>query len=135
MNGVDIFPLVISDIEMRARVGEKKYGECLKAFNGRNSLQDAYEEALDLSMYLKQRLVEEARLTAEVKELKAKLAESEERFCSPWQNWHEIVFVRHIETHLKNSGQVPMCRICDKTIYEIWEEHRSRLSQQKEEKK
>lgn len=49
---------VIADIEERKQVGIKRYGTPLQAHNGRDALQDAYEEALDLCMYLKQMIVE-----------------------------------------------------------------------------
>lgn len=55
---VDIAELVRADIEKRAQLGEKKYGERLKPFNNRDGLVDAYEEALDLCMYLKQVIIE-----------------------------------------------------------------------------
>ena len=42
------------DLDQRKRVGMLKYGESLRPFNGRNALIDAYQEALDLSLYLKQ---------------------------------------------------------------------------------
>ena len=58
----DIADLVIEDIKKRKKMGKAKYGVPLRAHNGRNALQDAYEEAQDLSLYLKQRLVEEERL-------------------------------------------------------------------------
>ncbi len=57
--GPEIAELVKADIEARAQMGEKKYGERLRAYNGRNALLDAYQEALDLCMYLRQRLEEE----------------------------------------------------------------------------
>ena len=56
---VDIQTLAISDIQHRREVGIERYGTALQPYNGRNALLDAYEEALDLAMYLKQRLVEE----------------------------------------------------------------------------
>jgi hypothetical protein len=55
----DIQSRVIADIERRREVGIERYGTALQPHNGRNALIDAYEEALDLAMYLKQRLVEE----------------------------------------------------------------------------
>ena len=58
----DIVDLSIVDLKKRKAFGKKKYGVPLRANNGRNALQDAYEEAQDLSLYLKQRLVEEERL-------------------------------------------------------------------------
>ena len=57
--GKDICSLVKSDLEQRMVVGEKKYGQRLLPNNGRNSLLDAYQEALDLCMYLRQKIEEE----------------------------------------------------------------------------
>lgn len=45
--------LVIADIEDRKEFGIKKYGTALQSGNGRSMLQDAYEEALDLAIYLR----------------------------------------------------------------------------------
>jgi hypothetical protein len=56
--------LVIADIEERKALGLSKYGTLLQANNGRDMLLDAYQEALDLVVYLKGRL-EEDRLRAE----------------------------------------------------------------------
>lgn len=50
---------VIKDLEARAETGKEKYGTYLRTKNGRNALMDAYQEALDLCMYLKQKLMEE----------------------------------------------------------------------------
>lgn len=50
--------LVISDMAMRNNIGTQKYGTPLQPFNGRNSLQDAYEEVLDLAVYLKNAIIE-----------------------------------------------------------------------------
>ena len=52
--GPDIVEMVKQDLEDRAIMGERKYGQRLKAFNGRDSLMDAYQEVLDLSVYLRQ---------------------------------------------------------------------------------
>jgi hypothetical protein len=50
---------------MRARdhAGRKKYGTPLQPRNGRDSLVDAYQEALDLVVYLRN-AIEERRLGA-----------------------------------------------------------------------
>lgn len=48
-----IHDLVSDDVQVRKQVGIKKYGMPLQASNGRDHLQDAYEEALDLAIYLK----------------------------------------------------------------------------------
>jgi hypothetical protein len=57
-SGTPIVDLVRADLEARAVEGEKKYGERLKANNGRDALVDAYQEALDLCMYLRQAIEE-----------------------------------------------------------------------------
>lgn len=52
--GADIIDLVIHDLNSRGDVGVSRYGERLRAFNGRDPLIDAYQEALDLCIYLRQ---------------------------------------------------------------------------------
>jgi len=56
--GEPIIDMVVADLQERAKVGAVKYGEKLKAFNGRDALLDAYQEALDLCMYLRQAIDE-----------------------------------------------------------------------------
>lgn len=53
--------LVMQDIEERKALGIRKYGTPLQANNGRNMLQDAYEEALDLCIYLRGALEEQKK--------------------------------------------------------------------------
>jgi hypothetical protein len=71
-----VWERVIEDMGARDHVGRKRYGVPLQPFNGRDALRDAYEEALDLAVYLKQALLEreederrfaegEARIAAE----------------------------------------------------------------------
>lgn len=55
---VSILPLVLSDLQARSDMGKKKYGTRLYSNNGRSSLWDAYQEALDLVMYLRQAIAE-----------------------------------------------------------------------------
>lgn len=50
--------LVRRDISTRERIGIERYGTALYLHNGRNAIRDAYEEALDLAMYLRQALAE-----------------------------------------------------------------------------
>lgn len=57
-----IHDLVAADIAARGELGKRRYGTKLQAFNGRSSLQDAYEEGLDLCCYLKQLIEEEKEL-------------------------------------------------------------------------
>jgi hypothetical protein len=49
---------VLRDIAERVEAGERKYGTRLQTFNGRDALWDAYQEALDLVMYLRQAILE-----------------------------------------------------------------------------
>lgn len=51
--------MVVADIEARKVVGIERYGTVLQPFNGRSALMDAYQEALDLAIYLRQLLYEE----------------------------------------------------------------------------
>jgi hypothetical protein len=50
--------LVQADLLDRQRVGIKRYGTALQAFNGRNALQDLYDEILDGCVYARQALEE-----------------------------------------------------------------------------
>jgi hypothetical protein len=58
--------LVIEDIEARKAVGISRYGTPLQPFNGRNVDQDLYEELIDATVYLRQRLVERVALNETV---------------------------------------------------------------------
>lgn len=60
----DIQSMVIADIHHRREVGIQRYGTALQAHNGRDALRDAYEEALDLAMYLRQAIEERDRPAA-----------------------------------------------------------------------
>ena len=49
-----IVDLVMQDLLERKSVGILRYGTPLQAHNGRDALVDAYQEALDLCIYLRQ---------------------------------------------------------------------------------
>lgn len=53
-----VWETVIEDMKKRDILGRSRYGVPLQPFNGRDSLQDAFEEALDLVVYLKQAILE-----------------------------------------------------------------------------
>jgi len=53
-----IWELVVEDMRERDRVGRQRYGTPLQAHNGRDALVDAYQEALDLAVYLQQAIEE-----------------------------------------------------------------------------
>lgn len=59
--GPEVVDLVVADMWARKRLGIKRYGVPLQPFNGRSALLDAYEEVLDLAVYLRQ-LLEEDRV-------------------------------------------------------------------------
>jgi len=53
-----IWDLVIEDMKQRDNIGVSKYGMRLQAYNGRDSFKDAYQECLDLAVYLRQAIFE-----------------------------------------------------------------------------
>lgn len=53
-----VWDLVMQDIKEREDYGIKTYGTRLQPFNGRNALIDAYQELLDLVVYLRQMIYE-----------------------------------------------------------------------------
>ncbi len=58
VEGPDIWDLVIADMRGRHAEGIRRYGVPLRAGNGRDALVDAYQEALDLCVYLRQAIAE-----------------------------------------------------------------------------
>lgn len=58
VDGVSCWELVIKDMAERDSFGRAKYGHPLRAFNGRKPLIDAYQEVLDLAVYLRQEIEE-----------------------------------------------------------------------------
>jgi len=57
-DGESVTDAMIQDLVDRREAGKKKYGTELKTNNGRDPLVDAYQEALDLSAYLRQEIME-----------------------------------------------------------------------------
>jgi hypothetical protein len=66
-----IWELVINDMKARDEMGTKKYGSPPQGFNGRNALVDAYQEVLDLAVYLRQRIYEDQSKTMAMENLLA----------------------------------------------------------------
>ena len=58
-SGNPILGMVLADLTNRALEGADKYGEPLKAHNGRNALWDLYQELLDAAMYIRQAIEEQ----------------------------------------------------------------------------
>lgn len=53
-----VWDLVVADMHARDAFGRRRYGTPLQPHNGRDALADAYQEALDLAVYLRQALFE-----------------------------------------------------------------------------
>jgi len=53
-----VWDLVLQDMTTRDKMGEIKHKKRLQPFNGRDVLVDAYQEALDLVVYLRQAIYE-----------------------------------------------------------------------------
>jgi len=53
-----VWDLVLEDMRDRDQTGRWRYGTPLQAHNGRDALVDAYQEALDLVVYLRQAIEE-----------------------------------------------------------------------------
>lgn len=60
-DGPAIWDLVVKDMSDRDIEGRRRYGTPLQPDNGRDALLDAYQEALDLVVYLRQALYERDR--------------------------------------------------------------------------
>mgnify|MGYP006921322443 CR=1 FL=1 len=73
-----IWGIVVQDIAQRAAEGRVTYSTDLQPFNGRNALQDRYEELLDASLYCKQEIIEKEKLLAAVRVL---VTAAEEVIC------------------------------------------------------
>ena len=56
--GKSVWQMVLADMAEREQHGIAKYGLPVLAFNGRDPLIDAYQEALDLCVYLRQAIEE-----------------------------------------------------------------------------
>jgi len=57
-NNPAVWDLVLSDMAARDKLGQARYGTRLQPHNGRDTLKDAYEEALDLAVYLRAAIFE-----------------------------------------------------------------------------
>jgi len=64
-----VVDLVVAEMQARKAEGIRRYGVPLQPFNGRNADQDAFEEALDLTFYLRQALEERRNLAPLLDEL------------------------------------------------------------------
>ena len=68
----DLWLGVIEDMKQRRNFGIQKYGVPLQCNNGRDALIDAYQEALDLVVYLKQSIIERDEALCQSNQIKKK---------------------------------------------------------------
>jgi hypothetical protein len=62
MSQESIFSLVHADLDTRDQLGWQRHAKPLLANDGRDSLREAYEEALDLAVYLRMAIAEREAL-------------------------------------------------------------------------
>ncbi len=86
-----VWDLVVEDMRRRDADGRARYGTPLQAFNGRDALTDAYQEALDLAVYLRQEIEERTPPAPPV-------------LCARSPGWGEAR-ARHLAGH-------PTCAMC-----------------------
>lgn len=72
-----IWNLVIQDMKDRDELGRDRYGTPLQGFNGRDALVDAYQEALDLVVYLRQAIWERDFAKSGINEIPAQVTNKE----------------------------------------------------------
>ena len=68
----------------RDHLGEEKYGTRLQAFNGRDPLVDAYQEILDMSVYVRQEIEERMAERAMLKKIREALTRCQEATKHPY---------------------------------------------------
>jgi hypothetical protein len=68
-----VWDLVLADMKARDAEGRRKYGMPLTSFNGRDQLVDAFQEGLDLVVYLRAAIEERNEIAAELTRIYAAL--------------------------------------------------------------
>lgn len=71
--GAECWAAVIADMHERNAIGTAKYGTPLCVGDGRDALVDAYQEALDLAVYLKKAILERDEARAQSAALRSHL--------------------------------------------------------------
>lgn len=72
-DGKPVWDMVIEDMRERDQVGRERYGTPLQIHNGRRALVDAYQEALDLVVYLRQEIEERRALEQHAEQMAGEL--------------------------------------------------------------
>jgi len=100
---VRILDLVTRDLKDRAETGRRKYGTYLEASNGRDALMDAYQEALDLCMYLRQEI--EERVGRHAKELRDAEQSGYDAGLVHGEEFAKAEMTRRCQERASDSGQ------------------------------
>ncbi|MGW9067852.1 hypothetical protein ACWGQT_00170 [Streptomyces yangpuensis] len=101
---------LIGMIKERRTLGIQRYGRPLETFNGRNAVQDALDEALDLATYLTQvRMEQEARQKGVAQALSLHTADASGlcstcRTQSPCPTRQALVAPHHLQGHAPTDG-------------------------------
>ena len=112
----DIQRLVIRDIEARRALGIERYGTPLQPFNGRDALQDLYEELMDGVMYVRQEIEERTANSSEFSGDIEKLIDAARRLEVQWYfddsydrdwNHNHIEIVHEIFEIINRINNVP----------------------------
>lgn len=89
MTEKNIHELVREDVLAREKIGDAEYGKPMRSFDGRNSLQDAYEEALDMAVYLRKAIEEQKKADEALKQLQETLGVAFGKSPAPASWWEE----------------------------------------------
>lgn len=65
---IETLDRTMADMRQRDDLGRTRYGTRLQPHNGRDALIDAYQESLDLAVYLRQKILERKDDLARIKE-------------------------------------------------------------------
>jgi len=84
-----IWDLVVADMIERDVMGAKKHGTRLQAGNGRDNLVDAYQEALDLCVYLRTEIYQRDNPTVNPQKEKLAAEVSARTGVTVPTNWNE----------------------------------------------
>ncbi len=98
----DITSYVVRDLEDRRKAGIKKYGQPLMTDDGRNGLIDAYQEAVDLTVYLRKRLEEDLASIDDLREIRRLVDDSRLAGVMP-----PAVVLSHVDRVLARFGVKP----------------------------
>ncbi len=98
--GPDIWNLVIRDMGERNDLGYAKYGRTMRARDGRDHLVDAYQECLDMAVYLRQEIEERRMGGAEMN-----LPDVEAVSAKVHEAWMSSKTARGIHSRLSEQGE------------------------------